>query len=622
MANGGIDMKISLKSNLMLDLTVNPDFGQVEVDPARINLSASESYFHEKRLFFIEGASIFNFGRGGSNRNIHTNYSSPRFFYSRRIGRAPQGEVDSDGYVQYPEWSTILGAAKITGKIGNGWNIGFLSAMTQREYANVDLEGERWREEVEPSTYYGIVRAQKEFNSGRQGLGFISTAAVRNLRTESLREILNHSAYSFAMDGWTFLDKDKTWVINGWFGGTRVTGSKEKITDLQESYPHYFQRPDAKHVSIDPEATSLSGWAGRVAINKQHGNFIVNASLNAISPGFDSRDLGFQWGGDIINGHLMLGYRSFKPGKIFRRWRVDLYTQRNYDFGGNKIGEQRLRFVGSATFLNYWSMFSLVSYNPSRWNKELTRGGPLTRQPANTWGEIGFHSDNRQPLVFELFHFFNYGTGYRQSIGISGGLRWKPSSNISVSVFPRFEDEKETAQYVTEIEDDLMTDTYGNRYVFGTMKQKTVVCNIRFNWVFSPKFSLQAFIQPYISVGDYYDYKELARARSFEFNRYGENGSTMDYDEESLIYMVDPDGDGAAPVFEFDNPDFNYKSLRGTVVLRWEYSPGSTIYAVWTQNRLDERHPGDFCLGRDLGDLLKAQGDDIFMIKFAYRFKI
>lgn len=621
-ANAGIDFKLGLKSNLTLNLTINPDFGQVEVDPAVINLSAAESYYSERRPFFIEGADIFRFGRGGTNRNIGANWGDPQFFYSRRIGRPPQGSIDSDGYVNYPEWSTILAAAKITGKIGNSLNLGLLSALTEREYAKIDLEGQQLQQEVEPFSSYTVLRGQKEFNEGRQGLGFISTGVLRNLKNRELKDSLNKNAFGFGVDGWTFLDKDKTWVVTGWFGATQVSGSKEAIWDLQHSYPHYYQRPDTSHVQLDENATSMSGWAGRVILNKQKGNFIINAALGAVSPGFNSMDMGFQWFSDVINGHIMVAYRSFKPGKIFRNWNVNLFTQRNYDFGGHKIGEQRLILIASAQFLNYWSTFVQLSVNPERWSKDLTRGGPLTLLPPTTWGEISIDSDDRKSFVISLYHYFSTSESGSQSRTFSLGFRWKPSSNFSISLQPDYGTSHDVAQWVTGVDDELMTDTYGRRYVFGTIDQKTLSCSIRLNWIFSPKLSLQAYIQPFIAVGAYNNFKELARPRSFDFNHFGQGGSTILYSVADELYTVDPDGPGAASDFTFDNPDFNYKSLRGTVVLRWEYSPGSTFYLVWTQNRADYANPGEFRFGRDFGNLLRAPGDNIFMIKFAHRFNI
>jgi len=619
-ANGGLDMKVGLKSNLTLDLTVNPDFGQVEVDPAVINLSAAETYYQEKRPFFIEGANIFDFGYGGATSHWGVNWSSPSFFYSRRIGRPPQGYVDSDGYVKYPDWSTILMAAKITGKIGKDWNFGLLSALTEREHADIDLSGQRFSEEVEPLTYHGVLRAQKEFKQGRQGLGFISTGVVRDLQSEILEDNLSRHSFSLALDGWTFLDKNRSWVISSWFGGTRVTGSQTAIFNLQNSYPHYYQRPDATHVELDKEATSMSGWAGRFLINKQKGNIMFNAALGAVSPGFDSRDMGYQGRGDIINSHIMVGYRSLHPGKLFRSWSLYVFTQRNYDFGGNKIGEQRLILFSNYQFLNYWSAYFQMSVNPERWSSTLTRGGPLTLSPAYTWFDFSLSSDDRKPVVFYFGGFYHTGKSGDQVKAGYISLLWRPKSNISLSFSPEYSSDNTVAQWITRIEDELMTETYGSRYIFAHIDQETLSFSLRLNWIFTPKLSLQAYIQPFIAVGDYDRFKELARAKTFDFNEFGEGDSTISYEDGT--YTVDPDGQNPAEAFSFGNPDFNYKSLRGTIVLRWEYRPGSLLYLVWTQNRADFANPGDFNFSRDFRDLLTAPGDNIFMIKFTYRFKL
>ncbi len=619
-ANGGLDMKVGLKSNLTLDLTANPDFGQVEVDPAVINLSAAETYYEEKRPFFIEGSNIFSFGYGGATSHWGVNWASPRFFYSRRIGRPTRIYVDSEGYVKYPDWSTILLAAKITGKVSKDWNLGLISALTEREHADIDLNGQRLSEEVEPFTYHGVLRAQKEFNQGKQGLGFIITGVVRDLQTEILENSLNRNSFSLAFDGWTFMDKNRTWVFSGWFGGTRVSGSQTAIFNLQKSYPHYYQRPDATHVELDKEATSMSGWAGRLLINKQKGNIMFNAALGAISPGFDSTDMGFQWRGDVINAHVMVGYRSLHPGKLLRNWSLYVFTQRNYDFGGNKIGEQRLILFSNVQFLNYWSAYFQMSVNPERWSSTLTRGGPLTLSPAYTWFDFSLSSDDRKPLILYFGGFYHTGKSGDQSWVGYTTLRWRPKSNISLSLSPEYSSDNIVAQWITRVEDEFMTETYGSRYIFAHIDQKTLSCSLRLNWIFTPKLSLQAYIQPFIAVGDYDRFKELARARSFDFNEFGEGDSTISYKDGT--YTVDPDGPSPAQAFSFSNPDFNYKSLRGTIVLRWEYRPASLLYLVWTQNRADFSNPGNFNFGRDFGNLLSAPGDNIFMIKFTYRLKL
>jgi hypothetical protein len=620
--NAGLDLKMGLKSNLTLDLTVNPDFGQVEVDPAVINLTAAEIYYQEKRLFFIEGADIFRFGRGGANRFVDAGWDPPGFFYSRRIGRPPQGFIPTPGFVQYPDWATILLAAKLTGKIGNNWDIGLINAFTQREYAQIHLEGSRSREEVEPFSYYGVFRAQKQFNRGKQGLGIIATAVLRDLQEESLENLLPRDAFSLGIDGWTFPDKNRTWAVTGWLGATHVSGTKAAIRNLQHAYPHYFQRPDVTHVKLNENATSMSGWAGRFTINKQRGNFMFNAGIGAVSPGFDSSDMGFQQIGDRICSHLMMGYRWFKQGKIFRDGEVSLLVRKNYDFGGNPIGEQGIILSANVRFLNYWGSQFNFSINSDSWGNEETRGGPLVRILPSKWGQFFIYSDNRKPFFLTLGGMFldvESGTYYRS---VFSGLTWNPGKNFRISIEPEYSVFNEMAQWVTNVRDEWMTETYGTRHVFAELDQKMVSCSIRLNWSLTPKLSLQAYIQPFIAVGAYKRFKELARPQSYDFNVFGQGNSTISYYPGYNAYLVDPDGPGQIPYFYFGNPDFNYKSLRGTIVLRWEYRSGSTLYFVWTQNRQDFSNPGDFRFGRDFSDLLKARGDNIFMLKFTYQFKL
>ena len=623
LGNAGFDLKIGLKSNLTLDTTLNPDFGQVEVDPAVINLSDYETYFSEKRPFFIEGSNIFDqFGQGGATSNSSINWSSPSFFYSRRIGRTPQGYVEQDGYVNFPDRSTIFGAFKLTGKVGEGWNVGFINALTAREYAEIDSGGERFKEEVEPFSYYGVLRTLKEFNEGKQGLGFIATSVVRDLRNENLEGILNKNAFSLAIDGWTFLDKNKTWVLGGWIGGTRVEGSQTAILELQQSSLHYYQRPDATHIEVNEEATALSGWGGRFYINKQKGNFFFNAAFGALSPGFDPNDVGFQFGtSDLINAHLLLGYNWPHPGKIFRNWYIFGGPFRNYDFGGNKTWDGYLLAV-QGQFLNYWGFNTMLAYNPQTISNTLTRGGPLALIPSGYEIDFDLTTDSRKQIVISTYQYYysRPTDGYSWSGSVS--LRWKPRTNISFSIGPDYYVRKSSIQWVTNVDDPLMIETFGTRYVFGGYFQRMLSSNIRLNWTFNPRLSLELYLQPLLAVGKYDQFKELASPKKYEYNLFGEDGSTISYSDSTEEYTVDPDGPGPAPDFSFANPDFNFKSLRGTIVLRWEYLPGSILYFVWTQNRADEANPGDFNFRRDMGDLFTAPGDNIFLIKISFRWNI
>jgi hypothetical protein len=634
--NAGFDLKVGLKSNLTLDATVNPDFGQVEVDPAVLNLSAYETYYEEKRPFFIEGASLFNnFGRGGVFMNANINWPTPSFFYSRRIGREPQGYVTEaeDGFARMPDRTTILGAAKVTGKLGSSWNVGWLNAVTGREFAQIDQIGTRLTQEVEPFTYYGALRIQKDIAEGRSGFGLMATGVARDLDTETLGGILNKNAFSLAADGWVSLDKKKNWVVGGWAGATRVEGSVEQILRLQTSSMHYFQRPDATHVEVDPTATSLGGWAGRVNLAKQNGNLLVLASVGAISPGFDPNDVGFQHGAsDIVNMQFLPGYQWTKPGKVFRYALVLGGWFRNYDFEGNKIWDGGIaEFQGQLR--NFWMFDVMFAYNPDTISKNLTRGGPLALMPSGYQWNLNVATDSRKPVVFEFS-----GTTYQrpratEEWGAEFSARWKPGSNFSLSVGPTLETFKHDIQWVTRVTDELMTATYGRRYVFAKIDQKVIGSEVRLDWTFTPRLTLQAYLQPYLAVGKYSRFKELAAPKTYDYNTYGADGagtggggasgSTIGYDGGSGVYTVDPDGaGGAAAPFTFGNPDFNYKSLRGTVVLRWEYRPGSLLYFVWTQNRADYADPGEMRLWRDMGNLFSAPGDNIFLLKVSYRWNI
>jgi hypothetical protein len=618
-ASAGIDLKYGLKSNLTLDLTLNPDFGQVEVDPAEVNLSVFETYYSEKRPFFIEGANTFSFGYGGANNNMGFNWSNPEFFYSRRIGRPPQGTIASDGRVDMPETTTILGAAKLSGKLAGNWNVGFLNAVTQREFAVSDADEDRFSREVEPFSDYAVLRAQKDFSQGRQGLGFIAGGVFRDLDGEELGGILGRQALALGADGWLHLGKKQEWALTGWLGATRVAGSPEYVQALQRSPRHYFQRPDAGHLSLDDNAASLSGWAGRVTLNRQKGNLVFNAALGAISPGFEANDLGYQSRGDYVNTHLAAGYNWLHPGKLFRSAQLLGAMARSWDFGGHALMENYYIFA-YGEFLNYWGGELDLGYVDAAYDREATRGGVLLRQSPGYWVQGHVSSDSRKQLVFSVFGEASRHRDGSWELGIGPEWLWKPRSNVSFSIEPEIEIVRSQRQWVANITDPRMTATYGTRHVFARLDEKILSAEMRLNWIFSPRISLQVFLQPLLAVGSYSDYKELAQPASQCFHAYGSGASTIFRAAEG--FTVDPDGTGPAPSFTFADPDFNFKSLRGTVVFRWEYRPGSTLYFVWTQNRRDFANPGDFDFGRDVVDLVSASGDNVFMLKATYRFTL
>ncbi len=613
----GADFKVGLGTNLNLSATINPDFGQVEIDPAVINLSDVETFFNEKRPFFVEGSTIFNFGQGGATNYWGFNWSNPDFFYSRRIGRQPQGETPDADYIDYPDGTHILGAAKITGKIGDKWNVGVIQSLTQREYARLDNGGVHSELEVEPVTYYGVIRAQNEINDGYQGLGFMSTFTNRFFKADNLKNDINKDAFAFGIDGWTFLDSSKTWVISGWTGLSNINGTQARITDLQSNSQHYFQRPDAESFSVDSTATSLTGFAGRIYLNKQRGNFFFNSAFGFISPKFDLNDLGFLWRADVLNMHIGAGYFWTEQTSIYRYLELGGALFRNYDYDGNITWEGIFHF-GNIRFLNYYSINWNLAYNPETINNRKTRGGPLTINYPGYQANAFLSSDSRKDIIIGAGFFTYQEINNSYNWDFNSSVEFRPSSNVSISIEPYYSINKDLQQWVDAFDDPTAVKTFGKRYVFAELDQKTFGAGIRLNWTFTPELSLQLYAQPLISSGEYTNFKELAAPKTHNYNIFGTGNST--FDESTLT--AEPDGPGPATPIQIDNPDFNFKSLRGNAVLRWEFIPGSVVYFVWTQTRSDEEEIGKFRLGQSINRLLNTRADNIFMVKFTYWFNM
>jgi hypothetical protein len=609
----GIDAKWGITSNLTGSATVNPDFGQVEVDPAVVNLTAFETFFPEKRAFFLEGAQIFgNFGQGGSNSFWGFNSEDPSLFYSRRIGRAPQIDADGD-VVDSPTATTILGAVKLTGKTSRGWSLGLLEAVTDRETARTSSGGILGRTDVEPLTNYAVARAQRDLGR-RGGAGFLATAVTRRLDTPSLQAALVSQAYVFGTDAYLFFDRNRDWVLTGKMSGSRISGTSEAIETAQRAAQRYYQRPDASHVVLDPTRTTLTGWAGRVNLNRNSGAWQVNAALWGVSPGFESNDLGFHGTGDRAGAHTVSLWRGVTPNRFSRSrsvWVAKAWTW-NYS---RELQHDGWHGRGSITFLNYWN----VSAGGLVWRRtsddRLTRGGPSTVSPSGSWWNVNGSTDSRRRFSVQTNVSGSgneYGSWSREA---SVSLSIRPSSILTFSTGPEWTRSRTVAQYVTSVDDATAVATYGRRYVFGTIDRRQLSMTTRASVILTPTISLQVYAQPLLSVGDYTDFKELAQPRTYDFSTYG----AVDFDEASNAYTVDPDGAADhAPTLAFDNPDFNLKSLRVNTVFRWELKRGSTFYAVWTRQQEDDSRPGRFAFGRDAKGVFSAAGDDVFLVKMAY----
>jgi hypothetical protein len=612
----GLDLRYGLGTGMALVGAINPDFGQVEVDPAVVNLTAFETFFEEKRPFFTEGSQVFlRFGRSGSSDYTTFFYPEPLLFYSRRIGRAPQGQLAGE-YADAPAATTILGAAKLVGRTAGGFNLGFLDALTGREHARPPGAPSSAKVEVEPLTNYFVGRAQRALGS-RASLGLLGTAVARKTEAPNLDALLVDRAFVGGMDGDLSLDAKRDWVVFGGLAGSAVAGSEASVLRLQRAAQRYYQRPDAPHVELDPKATSLAGWSGRFGLNKNSGNLTVNAGLWGIGPGFEPNDLGFATQTDRAGGHGLVQLRKLVPDRFTRSRRFWVAKWWTWNFGRECQGDGVQAAVG-AQLLNYWQLDLTLGRSWNTWDDKLTRGGPTTIRPGIRSLALALSSDSRRRYWLSAqatLQDREFGSGSRL---FAATLNARPWTALTLSLAPSLLKARTVAQYLATVADPTAAATFGRRYVFGGLDQTEVAVPLRVNLVLAPKLSVQLYTQALLSSGDYPAIKELAAPRTYDFPTYGVDVGSIQAEPGGKSYLIDPDGAGAASPFRLPIPDFNLKSLRVNAVLRWEFRPGSAAYVVWTQRRQDGANPGELSFGRDLGDLLGAPPDDVFMVKVAW----
>lgn len=613
----GVDLKYGLTSNLTLTGTINPDFGQVEQDPAVLNLSEFELFFPEKRPFFVEGSSLFDYGRGGSNNNSSFNLFPPSFFYSRRIGREPQGSSRLDyDYADLPRESTILGAGKITGKTASGWSIGILDALTQRESAAYTLDGSRETTTVEPTTNYFIGRIAKDLGTNGR-IGTLFTAVNREI--DDSVSFLRKSAYSSGVDGHYFFGENQDAILEWFAGGSLVEGTPEAILETQRASARYYQRPDASHVEVDPTLASLSGWAGRVMLNKQTGKWRYNLQAQSYSPGFETNDAGFMQRSDVTATHAMFTYTNEVPSKRLREHNMWISKYQNWNHDGDLIANG-VRADSFFLYPNYWYTFHWGGLGLTAYDDRKARGGPLIERPNSYDFGSGFGTDSRGKFWFEIWQGNFRAEDGGESHDIGSIIQWRPRENLTIRFDPRFDVGTIASQYVTVTADSAASSTYGRRYVFGTLDQHTFELGIRTDWTFTSRLTLQLYVQPFVATGEYTAFRELAQPSSRDYLVYGDHKGSIAYDPETGKYRVDPENDGSGKTFAFSNPDFNFRSLRGSAIIRWEFRPGSSVFLVWNENRSDEIQDGRFRLGHDVKSIAEIESDDTLIIKFSYWF--
>ncbi len=620
----GADARVLLTSNLTLNATVNPDFGQVEVDPAVVNLSAFETFFDERRPFFVEGAGYFGFG--GLNCYFCSNVSSLSMFYTRRIGRSPQasGNAFAGGglYADTPENTTILGAAKLTGRTPSGWSIGALDAVTKRERATVQLaDSSRTTVTVEPFTNYFVGRVAKDLHGGATVLRAIGTSVVRDLDDPYLSARLSRHAESFglATDMW-FGKRD--YRLMAQVAGTQVTGDPAAILQLQTSPARYFQRPDRGHGSngllsdsLDPTRTSLRGLGTYARFARETGDLLWEVSTNLRTPGFENNDLAFLSRAD----YWWMGANIFpqwtKPTKWYRQLFFIAGGQQQYNFDWD-LTDRQVQLFGYFQPLNYWEVHAFWIHRPSLLDDRLSRGGPVLRRPGIDFWSTSVSTDRRKNVVLNWNGEIGCNRDGDCDRSASLTVELRPLPNVSLSFGPSLGHDETGFQYVDAIPDSTATAFYGKRYVFADLVQNSIAMNTRFNVTFSPNLTLELFLQPLIASGDFSNYKEYAAPRGLRRLVYGVDAGTVT--PVAAGDSIDPDGAGPAAGFVIPPRDFTFRSLRGNAVLRWEYRPGSTLFLVWTRSGESLLDRGRIDFGADARALFRGPSQNIFLIKVNY----
>lgn len=617
--DAGVDVKLGLGPSLTLDLAVNPDFGQVEADPAEVNLSGYETILAERRPFFTEGSKLLA-GQG------------LQFYYSRRIGAAPRGRVeiaedrDGDGdsdleasYVEQPLATRILGAAKLTGRLASGLSVGALSALTAPARAGFlarydDGAEERGSALVEPLSSYNVLRLQQEAGTPGSYVGGTLTGVARALGEDALADTMARQAATGGVD-WRLRLEEGTYVLDGYLGFSHLRGEPAAIRAIGESSIHYLQRPDQDHVSRNPDADAMSGLAGRLGLGKRSGAVRFDAATSFETPGLNWNDVGQLQAADDIVLSGSAHYRETEPSALTQAWAAGLFGEGKWDFGG--VHEYwALAGFGELAWKNFWNTSAEVALVTPGLSPSATRGGPLA---GTGWGtNASFHLSSAAGSRTQ-WHTSANGSWFREGargFQLSGGLSWQPVDRVRLSLTPRYVRLRDSRQYIDTIDDPALMgnpETSGKRYLFGTIERRELAVQARVQVVFTPDLALDLYAEPFASSGRYHRFGELPRPRSRDLALYGDElGAIARADDDA--YEVSAGGES----FRFDDPDFTALSFRSTAVLRWELSPGSTLFVVWQASRADDLGAPEIVTPATWGDALRSPGTQTLAVKLAY----
>jgi hypothetical protein len=615
--SAGLDGKAAITNDLTLDFSINPDFGQVEADPSEVNLSAFESYFSERRPFFVEGKNIYQFEP--SNSIVIHNMGADNLFYSRRIGRAPHYSPDlaDNEYADIPEASTILGAMKLSGKTKDGLSVGILESVTANENAVFDSAGVRRKESVEPLTNYFVGRLQKDFDKGKTVLGGIITAVNRDIKNPAL-DYLPTAAYTGGIDfnhNWN----DRTWYFTANAEFSYIKGKKEAILNAQQASSRYFQRPDANYVSVDSSRTSLAGYGGTFKFGRSSKKRLqFETSLTVRSPGLEFNDIGYMRYSDVIHHGSWVAYYIRDPFSIFNNF----YLNTNYWMYWNFSGKCLSAFTNMnfySQFKNRWRINGNFTRIGESTSTRLLRGGPSFIQPGGEEMNLNIATDQSKKFSFNIGNY--HGLGDVKSYRYHEywlGLNVRPMNALSISLSPTYSVQNNLMQYVSDAK--MGSDP---RYIFARLDQKTASFTFRLNYTFTPELSLEYYGEPFVSAGKYSDFNRTTNTLANRFkDRYRIfPGNELHFNSGDNNYAVDENRDGNVD-YTFDNPDFNFQQFRSNLVVRWEYLPGSTLFLVWSQGRTNSATDGSFAYSKEMKDLFGIEPHNVFLIKFSYWFSL
>ena len=597
-ARGGLDAKIGLTNNFTLDATVNPDFGQVEADPSVMNLSAFETYFQEKRPFFIEGNNIFAFDFDGDD-----------LFYSRRIGHAPSFRPHAE-MMQMPEFTNIGGAAKISGRTAGGLSVGILEAVTLKANAHIYENGVDSAQTVEPLANYLVGRFQKDFDRGNTILGGIVTHTHRAIRDEHLN-FLGRDALSVGID-FTKYWADRKYFMEFKAIGSHIGGDQEAIRRLQSSSARYFQRPGSG-LPYDTTSTRLNGAGVYFRIGKgSKGHWRYNQEVVLRTPGLEFNDLGFMRLANTIKNSTRISYVEKDKQWIFKNYDITLSQDNAWNVQGTGLYSD-IELDADFELLNHWSIFTEAEYRFRIVDEQLLRGGPAMREPDMLQYQGGVFSNSSKKLFFGVYAAYSHRlTGNSRFFVISPQMSYRPFSNVRLSLDLGYERSLDELQYIGKFEE--LSNSPG--WLLGTVDNRNLSLTLRVDWAITPELTIQYYGSPFVSIGDYSELKEVTHPMDALYeNRFRK----IPFQRSRKDYLLDSNRDGVYNL-RIDNPSFNYHQFRSNLVLRWEYLPGSTLYFVWSQDRTGYDAAGPFSFGegyRLMGDVFPG---NVFMIKLNYWF--